>query len=69
METRLSSVWAEATIDGKTVVVRSDKVAKPVAVRYAWAHNPEGCNLYNQDGLPASPFRMDDWEMATAANR
>ncbi len=53
-------VWADARIDGDTVVVSSDKVAQPVAVRYAWADNPE-CNLYNKDGLPASPFRTDDW--------
>lgn len=52
--------WAEAKIDGKTVVVSSDKVAKPVAVRYAWADYPE-CNLTNKEGLPASPFRTDDW--------
>ncbi len=53
-------VWADAKIDGNTVVVSSDKVAKPVAVRYAWADNPE-CNLYNRAGLPASPFRTDNW--------
>ncbi len=52
-------VWAEAKIDGDSVVVWSDKVAKPVAVRYAWADNPNGCNLYNKEGLPASPFRTD----------
>ena len=52
--------WAEAKIDGKSVVVSSPEVAKPVAVRYAWADNPE-CNLYNKDGIPASPFRTDDW--------
>ncbi|MEW6356015.1 MAG: sialate O-acetylesterase [Planctomycetota bacterium] len=55
-------VWADAKIEGKdTVVVSSDQVAKPVAARYAWADNPEGCNLFNQEGLPASPFRTDDW--------
>ena len=53
-------VWADATIDGKTVLVSSDKVAKPVSVRYAWADNPD-CNLYNKEGIPASPFRSDDW--------
>ena len=53
-------VWAQAKIDGETVLVWSDKVAKPVAVRYAWANNPV-CNLYNREGLPAAPFRTDDW--------
>jgi len=53
--------WAEATIDGKDVVVKSSKVAHPVAVRYAYTMNPTGANLYNQEGIPASPFRTDDW--------
>ncbi len=53
--------WADATIDGNTVVVKSSAVAKPVAVRYAYSMNPKGANLYNKDGLPASPFRTDDW--------
>ncbi len=51
-------VPAEAKIDGPTLVVWSDKVARPVAVRYAWADNPE-CGLVNKEGLPASPFRTD----------
>jgi sialate O-acetylesterase len=51
-------VWAQAKIEGGKVIVWSDKVAKPMAVRYAWADNPT-CNLYNQAGLPASPFRAD----------
>jgi len=54
-------VWAEAKIDGKTVVVWSEKVPSPVAVRYAFSMNPEGANLYIKEGLPASPFRTDDW--------
>jgi sialate O-acetylesterase len=54
-------VWAEAVIDGDTVCVASPAVPKPVAVRYAYSSNPEGCNLYNRDGLPASPFRTDTW--------
>ncbi|MFT5131085.1 MAG: sialate O-acetylesterase [Rhodothermales bacterium] len=53
--------WAEAKIDGESVIVTSPKVAEPVAVRYAWADNPIGCNLANKAGLPASPFRSDDW--------
>lgn len=52
--------WATAKIEGDSVVVSSDKVASPVAVRYAWANNPD-CNLYNKEGLPASPFRTDTW--------
>jgi sialate O-acetylesterase len=55
-------VGAQAKIeDDGTLVVSSAKVANPVAVRYAWAMNP-WCNLYNRMGLPASPFRTDDWE-------
>ena len=49
-------VWADARIEGDKVVVSSDEVANPVYVRYAWADNPEGANLYNKEGLPASPF-------------
>jgi sialate O-acetylesterase len=54
-------VWADAVIDGQTVVVSSPDVKEPVAVRYAFSMNPEGANLYNREGLPASPFRTDDW--------
>ena len=57
-------VSAEANINGDTVVVWSDQVPKPVAVRYAWADNP-ACNLYNKTNLPASPFRTDDWPGVT----
>jgi sialate O-acetylesterase len=56
--------WANATIDKETVVVRADGVAKPVAVRYAWADNPI-CNLYNGAGFPASPFRTDNFPEIT----
>ncbi|OVE80806.1 hypothetical protein BVY04_04865 [bacterium M21] len=56
-------VWATASTDGKTVTVSSDEVVNPAAVRYAWANNPIGCNLYNKENLPASPFRTDDWEL------
>jgi len=51
-------VWADAKIDGESVIVRSPEVAQPVAVRYAWANNPV-CNLFNGAGLPAAPFRSD----------
>jgi sialate O-acetylesterase len=53
-------VWANAEIDGDDIIVWSDTVDAPVAVRYGWADNPD-CNLYNKEGLPASPFRTDDW--------
>ncbi|MBF9252575.1 sialate O-acetylesterase [Pontibacter sp. 172403-2] len=52
-------VWAEAKIEGNKVVVWSDEVPNPKYVRYAWADNPFGANLYNKEGLPASPFRTD----------
>jgi sialate O-acetylesterase len=58
-------VWADARIRGDSVIVWSKDIAHPVAVRYAWADNPV-CNLYNQAGLPASPFRTDDWPGVTA---
>jgi sialate O-acetylesterase len=55
--------WADAKIDGKDgVIVNSAEVQRPVAVRYAWAANPEGANLVNSDNLPTSIFRTDDWD-------
>lgn len=54
-------VWANAEIVGDTVVCSHPDVPNPVAVRYAFSANPTGANLYNRDGLPASPFRTDDW--------
>ena len=51
--------WADTRIEGETVVVSSPEVTKPVAVRYAYTRNPDGCNLYNKAGLPASPFTTD----------
>jgi len=53
--------WADARIEGSTVVVSSPRVPSPIAVRYAWGNNPERANLYNVAGLPASPFRTDTW--------
>ena len=57
-------VRADAKIDGDSVVVSSPKVKSPVAIRYAWAENPE-CNLYNKEWLPASPFRTDSFSGVT----
>jgi sialate O-acetylesterase len=53
-------VPATAKIEGSKIIVWNDKVKRPVAVRYAWANNPEGANLYNKEGLPASPFRTSE---------
>lgn len=53
--------WANAVIDGNQVVVSSEKLKEPVAVRYAFTINPQGANLYNKEGFPASPFRTDNW--------
>jgi sialate O-acetylesterase len=52
--------WAQARIDGHDVVVSCPEVPSPVAVRYGWDSNPD-VTLYNREGLPASPFRSDDW--------
>ena len=52
---------AQAHIRGNKVIVSHQKVIQPVAVRYGWVNNPEQINLFNRDGLPASPFRTDNW--------
>jgi sialate O-acetylesterase len=55
---------ADAKIEGDTVAVASSEVDKPVAVRFGWANYPV-VNLWNKDGLPASPFRTDQWKGVT----
>ncbi len=52
-------IWATAKLRGDRVIVKGKGIRKPAAVRYAWADNPEGANLYNREGLPAAPFRTD----------
>jgi sialate O-acetylesterase len=59
--------WTTAAIEGDKVVVYCDKVSDPESVRYAWANNPE-CNLINSEGLPAVPFRTDNWKGITQPN-
>ncbi len=55
--------WADAKVDGTdSVLVSNSEVKAPVAVRYAWASNPEGANLINSEDLPASVFRTDEWD-------
>ncbi|WP_310378863.1 sialate O-acetylesterase [Flavobacterium sp.] len=54
-------VWAQAKIQNGKIIIWSNEIPNPVAVRYAWADNPEGKKLYNTEGLPASPFRTDTW--------
>ena len=52
-------VWAKAKIESNTIIVSNDMISNPMYVRYAWADNPVNPNLYNKEGLPASPFRTD----------
>jgi sialate O-acetylesterase len=59
--------WADAVIEGNSVIVSSPQVTAPLAVRYSWENNPDG-NLTNSDGLPASPFRTDNWKRVTEQN-
>ncbi len=59
---------ADAVIDGNSVLVSSPDVKAPLAVRYAWADNPT-CTLYNKAGLPATPFRTDNWPVFTTGIR
>lgn len=60
--------WADAVIEGNTIVVSSPEVALPISVRYAWADYPI-YNLYNGADLPANPFRTDDWQGITYGNK
>jgi sialate O-acetylesterase len=54
-------VWANAKIEGDKIVVWNDEISAPIAVRYAWGDCPVNANVYNKEGLPASPFRTDEW--------
>ena len=57
--------YAQAKIEGNTVIISNSNVKKPVSVRYAWSNAPIDANLFNQEGLPASSFRTDNWEGIT----
>jgi sialate O-acetylesterase len=57
--------WAQAHLEGNVVVVTCEHVNHPVAIRYAWDNNPGALDLYNREGLPALPFRTDDWKGIT----
>jgi sialate O-acetylesterase len=61
-------VWAKAYIDGDRVIIQHDTIKDPLAVRYAWADNPDDANLFNNEGLPASPFKTDNWTGITESN-
>jgi sialate O-acetylesterase len=61
-------VWADARIEGDTVIVSSPDVPNPKEVRYAWQSNPQA-TLFNGAGLPASPFRTDSWPVETQSAR
>ena len=57
--------YAQAKIEGNTVIVNNINVNKPVSVRYGWSNAPIDANLFNQEGLPTSPFRTDSWDGVT----
>ena len=57
--------YAKAAIEGERMIVSSDEVSNPVAVRYAWSSNPSDANLYNKEGFPTAPFRTDTWPLLT----
>jgi sialate O-acetylesterase len=60
--------WADARVEGDTVVVQSSEVPDPKQARYAWQSNP-AATLFNGAGLPAVPFRTDDWPGITEGHR
>ena len=57
--------YAKASLDNGRVIVSCDQVKQPVAIRYGWADDPSDLNLFNSAGLPANPFRTDNWAMKT----
>lgn len=57
--------FAQAEIQGDMVIVHCEEIKKPVALRYGWSNNPSDANLYNIEGLPAAPFRTDNWKLIT----
>ena len=57
----VSIFWGSGAAGWPILLCGFQPVAEPVAVRYAWGLNPEGANLYGKNGLPASPFRTDNW--------
>lgn len=61
--------WANAYQEGNDIIVFSEKVPNPKSVRYGWADNPDDVNVYNAEGLPASPFRSDSWEGITSGKK
>ncbi|TAH19334.1 MAG: 9-O-acetylesterase [Cytophagales bacterium] len=61
--------WAKAYLENGKIVIYSENVSKPVAVRYGWANNPEDLNLFSKDGLPVCPFRTDSWQGITVGNK
>ena len=54
-------LWAKSRVEGDKIILWNDEIEEPVAVRYAWCDNPFDVNLYNSEGLPAVPFRTDNW--------
>ncbi len=61
--------YAQASIEGNKIIVKSDKVLDPLAVRYGWTDSPIDANLYNLEGFPASPFRTDQWKGITEESK
>lgn len=59
--------YAKAYIDNNQIIVSCSDVTEPKAVRYGWADDAGDCNLYNNEGFPAAPFRTDNWEMITSS--
>ena len=61
--------YAKAEIINNKVVLTCDKVSNPIAIRFGWVGDASECNLYNNEGFPAIPFRTDNWKLSTEVEK
>ena len=61
--------YAKAEIRDNKVILTCNKVANPIAIRFGWIGDTSECNLFNNEGFPANPFRTDNWQLSTESEK